>query len=130
MALDLVHIRERLLAKQGEIQRQLRQLAQEDAPIEDPSLDEGGQDWAETALDFQTSQQDPLIQNNEQQMLTDIQHALQRIDQGTYGLCIVCGQPIPEKRLEALPWTPRCVKDEEEYERRIESHVILRDYPY
>jgi DnaK suppressor protein len=47
-----------------------------------------------------------------------VQNALERIEKGTYGKCIVCGQPIPEKRLEALPWAARCVKDEERLEER------------
>ncbi|HLG65321.1 MAG TPA: TraR/DksA C4-type zinc finger protein [Ktedonosporobacter sp.] len=35
-----------------------------------------------------------------------------------YGTCVDCGQPIPEKRLEAIPWAARCIKDEEKLERR------------
>jgi DnaK suppressor protein len=128
MALDLVHIKERLITKEQEIQHHLAFFARESTPTKDP--EQGGQDWEETALDFQTSQQDPLIQGDEQQLLADVQHALQRLDQGTYGLCVVCGQPIPEKRLEALPWTSRCIKDEEQLEQRIESQTVLRDYPY
>jgi DnaK suppressor protein len=130
MVLDLAHFKERLLAKQAEIRNDLAVFVHNHVPTEDPSSDEGGQDWAETALDFQTSQQDPVIKGDEQHLLTDVQQALERIEQGTYGLCIVCGQPIPEKRLEALPWAARCVKDEEQLEQRIESREIPRDYPY
>src|SRR5262245_6191132 len=36
--------------------------------------------------------------------------ALQRIEDGTYGRCIVDGQPIEPKRLQAVPWTPYCAK--------------------
>ena len=128
--LNLAYIKERLLAKRAEIHSQMALFAQDHAPTEDPSLDEGGQDYAETAIDFQTSQQDPLIGSNEQHLLAEVHAALERLKQGTYGMCIVCGQPIPEKRLEALPWAARCVKDEEQLEQRIESHEILRDYPY
>jgi DnaK suppressor protein len=44
--------------------------------------------------------------------------ALRRIEAGTYGRCIVDGEPIDEKRLEALPWTPYCLKHQTELEER------------
>ena len=34
--------------------------------------------------------------------------ALARIEDGTYGACVRCGEPIAEARLDALPWTPLC----------------------
>lgn len=37
-----------------------------------------------------------------------IEAALQRIDKGVYGICVDCGDPISEERLDALPHTPRC----------------------
>ncbi|HAG99869.1 MAG TPA: transcriptional regulator, partial [Ktedonobacter sp.] len=69
-------------------------------------------------VDFLEIQQEQSILVNEQALLTEVQNALERIEKGTYGTCIVCGQPIPEKRLEALPWAARCVKDEERLEER------------
>jgi DnaK suppressor protein len=43
--------------------------------------------------------------------LADIDRALAKLDEGTYGTCDVCGEPIPAGRLEALPWATRCVQD-------------------
>lgn len=45
-----------------------------------------------------------------EQELRQIDAALQRIDLGTYGLCEVCGEPIAEKRLDALPIATRCIE--------------------
>jgi RNA polymerase-binding transcription factor DksA len=42
-------------------------------------------------------------------MRTDVVRALEKIDEGTYGLCDRCGALIPEERLEARPWSVRCV---------------------
>ncbi len=42
-------------------------------------------------------------------MLDDVRRARRRIAEGTYGVCDVCGEPIPEGRLEARPWSTRCV---------------------
>jgi DnaK suppressor protein len=42
-------------------------------------------------------------------MLDDVRRARRRISDGTYGTCDVCGEPIPDARLEARPWSTRCV---------------------
>jgi DnaK suppressor protein len=39
-----------------------------------------------------------------------VREALRRIEDGTYGTCIVDGRPIEEKRLHAVPWTPYCLE--------------------
>jgi DnaK suppressor protein len=41
----------------------------------------------------------------------DVVRALEKLDEGTYGVCDVCGRPIGEGRLEALPWAVLCVED-------------------
>jgi RNA polymerase-binding transcription factor DksA len=43
------------------------------------------------------------------QTLADVERALTKIDDGTYGRCEECGQPIPEPRLEAMPTARRCI---------------------
>jgi DnaK suppressor protein len=50
------------------------------------------------------------LMQTEQDMSNEISAALRRIDDGTFGICEECGQPIPEARLQALPYTPYCVK--------------------
>lgn len=42
-------------------------------------------------------------------MLDDVRRARRRLADGTYGTCEVCGEPIPEGRLEARPWSNRCL---------------------
>jgi DnaK suppressor protein len=43
-------------------------------------------------------------------MRTDVVRALEKLDEGTYGLCDRCGALIPEERLEARPWSVLCVR--------------------
>ena len=43
-------------------------------------------------------------------ILGTIESALQRLDLGTYGVCEVCGKPIPDARLEAMPYASTCVR--------------------
>ena len=45
--------------------------------------------------------------------------ALKRLDEGTYGVCVDCGQPIDEERLSFRPEASRCLKDQQSYEDRI-----------
>lgn len=49
--------------------------------------------------------------------LAQVRDALARIEDGTFGRCTVDGGPIEEKRLEAVPWTPYCIKHQEEREQ-------------
>ncbi|MEX1177303.1 MAG: TraR/DksA C4-type zinc finger protein, partial [Nitriliruptor sp.] len=41
--------------------------------------------------------------------LAEVERALEKVDAGTFGICDVCGDPIPVERLEARPFTSRCV---------------------
>jgi DnaK suppressor protein len=43
--------------------------------------------------------------------LEDVDRALEKLDEGTYGICDVCGALIPADRLDARPWTSLCVAD-------------------
>src|SRR3990170_5887140 len=60
------------------------------------------------------------VKDRERKLITKIQEALKRIDDGSYGVCELCGEEISEKRLEARPVTTCCIeckKEEEELER-------------
>ena len=49
-------------------------------------------------------------------LLRQVRDALQRIEDGRYGKCAVDGEPIDEKRLDAMPWTPYCMKHQQSFE--------------
>jgi len=50
------------------------------------------------------------LEDNAEHLLASIESALARLDDGTYGRCERCGQPISEERLEALPYATRCIE--------------------
>lgn len=54
----------------------------------------------------------------DQNRLAMINRALDRINQGTYGLCLLCGKEIPSERLEVLPYAALCVSCQTQEERR------------
>jgi RNA polymerase-binding transcription factor DksA len=53
--------------------------------------------------------------------LADVEHALRRLDEGTYGTCEVCGKVIPDERLEAMPATRLCLEHQAAAEREVRS---------
>lgn len=57
--------------------------------------------------------------------LLQVRAALGRIEAGTFGLCQVDGEPIEPKRLEAVPWTPFCLKHAEQAENQAEGRTTL-----
>lgn len=119
MALDIQKQKQQLLEKQAELQGQIGGLDQAyPQPVDPIEASDGPQDFEDTAVDFLETQQEQSIMVNENSLLTEVRAALKRIEDGTYGKCVVCGQDIPEKRLEAIPWAARCVKDEEQLEQR------------
>ena len=105
MEIDKQKVRTRLEAKHAELQREIAALLDEEASLGQPSL--GVEDMGETAQVFQEVRQDESILLNQRHLLAAIEEALRHLRDGTYGLCLSCGQPIPEKRLEAIPWAVR-----------------------
>lgn len=53
--------------------------------------------------------------------LSDVEHALKRLDEGTYGACEACGKPIGDDRLEAMPAARFCLEDQSRAESEARS---------
>lgn len=60
------------------------------------------------------------LMDSERKLLREIDDALQRIEQGTYGICEGTGKAIPKARLEAQPWARYCI----EYARMLEEGLV------
>ena len=56
--------------------------------------------------------------DRESKLLKEVQAALNRIDDGSFGICLRCEEEIPEKRLKALPWAAYCVPCQEAIDRQ------------
>lgn len=61
-------------------------------------------------------------------LLREISEALRRIDEGTYGTCPECEEPISVKRLDALPWARYCVKCQESIAARVAAGEFVEEY--
>jgi RNA polymerase-binding transcription factor DksA len=98
---DWARQRERLFKLQEESLAHIRQLidlAAEERPEFSTHLGDAASDTFDRDLTLG-------LVSFEQEKLYEIEAALKRIDDGSYGICELTGQPIPQRRLEAVPWT-------------------------
>ena len=71
--------------------------------LEYAANDDGVKDVADMSVQDVNQEIEYRLSERESQMVADIDQALLRIDEGSYGVCARCGRDIPERRLEALP---------------------------
>ncbi|HEX2038265.1 MAG TPA: TraR/DksA C4-type zinc finger protein [Acidimicrobiales bacterium] len=75
------------------------------------------QHQADVGTETFNRERDLSILENVEAELADVEHAIRRLDDGTYGTCEACGKPIDDARLEALPATRFCMEDQASAER-------------
>jgi RNA polymerase-binding transcription factor DksA len=56
------------------------------------------------------------LAETDSEILAQVRAALGRLEDGTFGQCVVDGEPIAAPRLEAVPWTPYCIRHQEQLE--------------
>lgn len=100
-------VRARLEAKERELVDQMQQLTR-------PQQDQGSISFGKRVGDGTAMAVDRLAavsaHDNLQGLLEQVRHARTRLDEGRYGVCAECGEPIPGGRLEARPWATRCLR--------------------
>jgi RNA polymerase-binding transcription factor DksA len=99
---------ERLLAEREEsLQAELAELTKPAGEVGAISFGKRIGDGTSMAVDrlAAVSAQEHLLA-----MLEEVRRARRHLADGTYGLCEVCGEPVPEERLEVRPWAVRCVQ--------------------
>jgi len=109
--MDLAHARSLLDQERRAAQTLLATLTRDFTGIVDASADSNADDEHDpegSTIAFERSQVGALIEQAKQR-LTEIEAARDRVDDGTYGQCEVCGRPIPDRRLEARPVARTCV---------------------
>ncbi len=77
---------------------------------------------ADDATELFLQEEEITIDNSLRGMIEEIDHALERIANGSYGKCERCGKPIPLRRLEALPFSTLCIEDKEKEEKALTQH--------
>ena len=98
-AAKLEHFKKLLLA---DLRRHARQVSEEQVNALEVSADEA-KESADLALRDVISELSLKLGERDSQMIADIDQALLRMKEGSYGLCVKCKKPIDERRLEAVP---------------------------
>jgi RNA polymerase-binding protein DksA len=108
---DTTRFRDALHAERARVTAAIENLRNENpGSMEDETGDEvHDQHIGDVATAMHDRELDYTLADNEEQLLEEIDAALGRIDDGTYGICTNCGKPIAEERLEALPWASLCI---------------------
>ena len=120
-AIDTDRFRDALLEERRRVYAAIENL-HEDHP--GSISDETGEDavydnhLADTATETYDRELDYTLEENSGHLLGEIDGALKRIDEGTYGTCTNCSHEIPPERLEARPWATLCIGCQRERERR------------
>jgi RNA polymerase-binding transcription factor len=111
MAVDVERFKELLEEERRRVVDAIEYLHKENpGSIEDETDDETTDNHiAETATVTVDREIDYTLEENSEHVLTEIEGALKRIEEGTYGVCVNCGKPIAEERLAAIPWATYCI---------------------
>lgn len=111
----LPEIRARLEAERAALLSEIGSLEVENQNQQD---DYGiGNHLADDATEVFTRERNLAVRGNAQDLLSQVELALQRLGAGSYGLCERCGRPIADERLEALPYATLCITCQSEVER-------------
>ena len=118
---ELGDLKKRLLDEREELQRQAAEIeessfggGQSDLTGDIASFDE---EFADAGTATFERERDLSLSNNIRDLTDKIDRALERIEQGTYGLCERCGRPIEKARIKALPYATLCIRDKQAEER-------------
>ena len=105
----------------SDIDRLTSELAAADAELSDllrNSGDGAGDDQADAGAKTYEREQEISLANNAREMLEQTEHALERLEDGSYGICESCGNPIGKLRLQAAPRATLCMPCKMKQERR------------
>ncbi|MEO6908082.1 MAG: TraR/DksA C4-type zinc finger protein [Abditibacteriaceae bacterium] len=112
--LDINHFLDLLYKERERLEEELEQVRSTPVDIENaiPEEGEGGgeEDTADMASALMDKEMDQSVEDEIGDMLTQVDHALTKIEEGTYGICDISGNAIPKSRLEAIPWASLTVE--------------------
>jgi RNA polymerase-binding protein DksA len=112
--LDIDHFLDLLYAERERLEEELEQVRSSPTDVENaiPEEGEGGgeEDTADMASALMDKEMDLSVEDEIDDMLAQVDHALTKIEDGTYGICDISGNPIPKSRLEAIPWASLTVE--------------------
>ena len=113
--MDSNRARELLSRERGRIENELRALRGERG---DGELSHVDQHTADAGSELFENERDQSVIERLERELEAIARAEQRLEEGTYGISVESGEPIPDGRLEAIPWAERTAEEQARFEPR------------
>ena len=115
---ELDSVRAELTADVERLEEELDSAEHELTDLMRDAGDGAGNDQADVGSATFERDHELSLANNARDMLLQTRHALERIDDGSYGRCERCGQPIGKLRLQAFPRATLCMTCKQREERR------------
>ena len=109
MTTDFKLLRSRLESERKRLTEELEQLIANIRPAEERREGSPFGKREEEATETIELEKRLALEKRGRDLLAEVEHALHKFDEGTYGLCDICGQPIDPARLEALPQANLCM---------------------
>jgi len=106
---DFKLLRSRLESERKRLTEELEQLIANVRPAEERREGSPFGKREEEATETIELEKRLALEKRVRDLLAEVEHALRKFDEGTYGLCDICGQPIDPDRLEALPQANLCM---------------------
>lgn len=115
---ELAEVRELLSVEAARLRQEISEAEDGIAEMLRTSTDVGGEDQADTGSKTFEREHEMSLAASHREILGQTERALTRIDNGTYGECEICGNPIGKARLQAFPRATLCMTCREREERR------------
>jgi DnaK suppressor protein len=115
---EVAEVRAELEAEAIGLRKEIGQAESEIADRFGDSVSQAGDDEADASSKLAQREHNLALTQNTRELLQQTEHALARIDAGTYGECESCGKPIGKARLQAFPRATLCVECKQKQERR------------
>jgi RNA polymerase-binding protein DksA len=114
---ELQYFLQLLLTKRAELIGDMSSMSTEALNPDAANLSHYADHMADMGSDNYEQELTLGLVESERQLLTEIDEAIERIREGTYGVCVATGEPIGKPRLEARPWSKYCIEAARAMER-------------
>jgi DnaK suppressor protein len=103
---DYTEVRNSLVALLSTLEQRFTKITDNITHVNEPL----SHDFAEQATELENSEVVDFLGNFTRDEILQIKQAIKRIDEGEYGVCVECGEPVSAERLKILPFTAKCIR--------------------
>lgn len=112
--MNLKHVEHRLRVKEHELLSTLASLEGDARAAGEPEVRDSTDDATASQIASESLEEADVLTRT----LEEVRDALQRLGDGSYGQCSACGRPVEPARLQAIPWAPYCLEDQQKRDQK------------